>query len=138
MDGAASDLRTGLPWQGVDIHEPVRLLFIIEATTQTLLKLIDQNSTLRDIFHNHWSHLATIDPNTSQMYRFSKDRFVLYQPELSESERAFIPTAANSQDWYRGKREHLSFALIEDSVKTDLADQASSAASHLASKAVST
>jgi uncharacterized protein YbcC (UPF0753/DUF2309 family) len=29
MDGAASDLRTGLPWQGVDIHEPVRILFIV-------------------------------------------------------------------------------------------------------------
>ena len=28
MDGAASDLRTGLPWQMVEIHEPVRLLFV--------------------------------------------------------------------------------------------------------------
>src|SRR5205823_12201589 len=30
MDGAASDLRTGLPWQMVEIHEPVRLLFVVE------------------------------------------------------------------------------------------------------------
>ena len=29
MDGAASDLRTGLPWQMVEIHEPVRLLFVV-------------------------------------------------------------------------------------------------------------
>ena len=28
MDGAASDLRTGLPWQMVEIHEPVRILFV--------------------------------------------------------------------------------------------------------------
>ena len=28
MDGAASDLRPGLPWQSVEIHEPVRLLFV--------------------------------------------------------------------------------------------------------------
>jgi len=34
MDGAASDLRTGLPWQGVDIHEPVRSLFVIETTPE--------------------------------------------------------------------------------------------------------
>src|SRR5581483_1742620 len=27
MDGHASDLRTGLPWQMVEIHEPVRILF---------------------------------------------------------------------------------------------------------------
>jgi hypothetical protein len=26
MDGAASDLRTGLPRQMIEIHEPVRLL----------------------------------------------------------------------------------------------------------------
>src|SRR5439155_24283917 len=26
MDGHASDLRTGLPWQMVEVHEPVRLL----------------------------------------------------------------------------------------------------------------
>ena len=34
MNGHASDLRTGLPWQMVELHEPVRILFIIE-TTQT-------------------------------------------------------------------------------------------------------
>jgi uncharacterized protein len=114
MDGAASDLRPGLPWQGVDIHEPVRLLFIIEATTTTLMKLLDQNSTLRNIFRNHWSHLATIDPYTNQMYRFSKDRFVLFQPEEPET----FPTALQSQDWYQGKREHLPFALIQDPARS--------------------
>ena len=30
MDGHASDLRTGLPWQMVEIHEPVRLLVVVE------------------------------------------------------------------------------------------------------------
>jgi hypothetical protein len=34
MDGAMSDLRTGLPWQMVEIHEPVRLLFVIETTAE--------------------------------------------------------------------------------------------------------
>lgn len=112
MDGAASDLRPGLPWQGVDIHEPVRLLFIIEATTQTLHQLMESNSTLKDIFQNHWAHLATLDPFTNQVYRFSKDRFVLYQPEEAEAELSSLPRADTSRDWYQGKREHLPFALI--------------------------
>ncbi len=30
MDGHMSDLRTGLPWQMVEIHEPMRILFVIE------------------------------------------------------------------------------------------------------------
>ena len=32
MNGAGSDLRPGLPWQMVEIHEPVRLLFVIETS----------------------------------------------------------------------------------------------------------
>jgi uncharacterized protein YbcC (UPF0753/DUF2309 family) len=118
MDGAASDLRPGLPWQGVDIHEPVRLLFIIEATTQTLLQLLDQNPTLGKIFRNHWSHLATIDPHTNQMYRFSKDRFVLFKPDPAESAGVGLATAEQSQDWYQSKRLHLPFALIQHAEKS--------------------
>ena len=44
MDGAASDLRTGLPWQMVEIHEPVRLLFIIETTPETMLGIMERNA----------------------------------------------------------------------------------------------
>ena len=32
MDGAQSDLRTGLPWQMVEIHEPTRLAIVVEGT----------------------------------------------------------------------------------------------------------
>ena len=120
MDGAASDLRTGLPWQGVDIHEPVRLLFIIEATTQAMLKLMEDNPTLKNIFRNHWSHLATLDPKTNQMYRFSKDKFVLYEPDVNESKLESLPQAAISRDWYRGRREHLPFAMIAAHTQADL------------------
>ena len=42
MDGAASDLRTGLPWQMVEIHEPVRSLFLIETTPQVMGQIMAQ------------------------------------------------------------------------------------------------
>jgi uncharacterized protein len=128
MDGAASDLRTGLPLQGIDIHEPVRLLFIIEATTQTLLKLMEANSTLNDIFRNHWSHLATIDPFTNELYRFSKDRFVLFRPDASDSGLMQLPSAPHSIDWYQGKREHLPFAMIGMPSENDVTEHRSHAA----------
>ncbi len=113
MDGAASDLRPGLPWQGVDIHEPVRLLFIIEATPESLLKLMKENPTLNNIFRNHWAHLAVLDPRSNQIHRFSKDRFVVYEPDARETKLSDLPTAAQSRDWYEGKREHLPFAFIK-------------------------
>ncbi|MFM8634389.1 MAG: putative inorganic carbon transporter subunit DabA, partial [Planctomycetia bacterium] len=37
MDGHASDLRTGLPWQTVEIHEPVRMLLVVEAPVDRVL-----------------------------------------------------------------------------------------------------
>ena len=39
MDGAQSDLRTGLPWQMVEIHEPVRLTMVVDTTPEILIRL---------------------------------------------------------------------------------------------------
>ena len=49
MDGAASDLRTGLPWQMVEIHEPVRSLFLIETTAESMLRIMDRNAGHRPV-----------------------------------------------------------------------------------------
>src|SRR5262249_25530566 len=43
MDGAQSDLRTGLPWQMVEIHEPTRLTIIVEGTRDRLLRVVRDN-----------------------------------------------------------------------------------------------
>lgn len=107
MDGAASDLRTGIPWQGLDIHEPVRLLFIIESLPEQLIAIVDSNPTLTRIFHNQWSHFAILDPDSNAIHRFTKDGFVRY-----ESHNATLPVAECSSDWYRGNRDHLPFARI--------------------------
>jgi hypothetical protein len=44
--GAASDLRTGLPWQRVEIREPVRSLFNIETTPEATLGVIGRNEVI--------------------------------------------------------------------------------------------
>jgi uncharacterized protein YbcC (UPF0753/DUF2309 family) len=107
MDGAASDLRTGLPWQMVEIHEPVRLLFIIESTPAAMNQIMDRNEGIGRNCRNGWVQLATLDPHSSQIHVLNGDRFELYQPEDTA-----LPTATTSADWYRGWREHLGFALI--------------------------
>ncbi|MFN9977009.1 MAG: putative inorganic carbon transporter subunit DabA [Phycisphaerae bacterium] len=107
MDGAASDLRTGLPWQGVDIHEPVRLLFVIETTPESMLKIIEENPTVGRICRNGWAQLAVLDPQSSTIRRFNGREFVPYEPMTQE-----LPEASSSVDWYRGWRDHLGFAQI--------------------------
>jgi uncharacterized protein len=107
MDGAASDLRTGLSRQMVETHEPMRILFVIESTPQTLLKIIDHSPLIRQLCHHRWIQLATLDPESAALHEWNGSHFVRYE---MASDR--IPAVERSQDWYRGWREHLGFAVI--------------------------
>jgi uncharacterized protein YbcC (UPF0753/DUF2309 family) len=107
MDGAASDLRTGLPWQMVEIHEPVRQLFVIETKPATMLKVMDRNPEIGRLVRNDWVRLATLDPDTQGIHLYRDGAFHEYRPEADR-----LPHAASSVDWYRGWRDHLEFAEI--------------------------
>ncbi len=108
MDGAASDLRTGLPWQMVEIHEPVRSLFVIETTPDTMTRIMNNNEAVHRLCHNRWIQLAVLHPLSRQLYVFQDGQFELYQPQASS-----LPKAPSSVDWYRGWRDHLEFSQIE-------------------------
>jgi len=95
MDGAASDLRTGLPWQMVEIHEPVRSLFIIETTPEAMLRIIERNEMIGRISRNGWVQLAVLDPESRAISVFQDNAFRPYQPQAT-----VIPKAASSVDWY--------------------------------------
>jgi uncharacterized protein YbcC (UPF0753/DUF2309 family) len=107
MDGAASDLRPGLPWQGVEIHEPVRILFVIETTCQAMVDIMNRNPTVSNILRNGWAQLAVLSPDSDEIFVFRNNEFEKYVPEAAE-----LPKAATSIDWYRGWRDHLEFAEI--------------------------
>jgi uncharacterized protein YbcC (UPF0753/DUF2309 family) len=107
MDGAASDLRTGLPWQMVEIHEPVRILFVVETTLETMRRVMSRNAEIERLVKNDWVRLATLDPHSSAIHLYSDGEFHGYEPAAEE-----LPRAASSADWYRGWRDHLEFAEI--------------------------
>lgn len=108
MDGAMSDLRPGLPWQMVEIHEPVRLLFVMETTPAAILSIMSRNESIDRLCRNHWVQLTTLDPNSNTLHVFDGIDFVKYSPE-----KAFLPRVASSVDWYCGWRDHLGFAVVE-------------------------
>src|SRR5207237_8236728 len=62
MDGAASALRTGLPWQVVEIHEPVRLLFVIETTPETMLRIMARDPGIRQLVRHGWGLVDALKP----------------------------------------------------------------------------
>jgi uncharacterized protein YbcC (UPF0753/DUF2309 family) len=108
MDGAMSDLRTGLPWQMVEIHEPVRSVFVIETTPGAMLRIIERNEMIGGMCRNGWVQLAVLDPGSGTISVFQDGAFAPYEPQAN-----VLPRAASSVDWYRGWRDHLEFAEIE-------------------------
>ena len=107
VDGAGGDLRTGLPWQMVEIHEPVRSLFLIETTPEAMARIMDRVEMIGRISRNGWVQLAVIHPETRALSVFRDGSFQPYTPQAT-----VLPGATSSVDWYRGWREHLEFAEI--------------------------
>ena len=107
MDGAGSDLRTGLPWQMVEIHEPVRLLIICETTQAVMEKVLDGNSMGKTMTEKGWIQLAVQLPETNDILVYENGAFRPYRVQADR-----LPTAPSSMEWYRGWRDHLEFAEI--------------------------
>ncbi|QDU90250.1 hypothetical protein Pla175_36520 [Pirellulimonas nuda] len=113
MDGAGSDLRTGLPWQMVEIHEPVRNLFVIETTPEAMQRIMADNAAIDTLVQNDWVQLALFDAESLEMKLFQNGRFEPYQAPLSQ-----LPRVAESIEWYRGQRDHLGFATIDPAAES--------------------
>jgi uncharacterized protein YbcC (UPF0753/DUF2309 family) len=107
MDGAASDLRPGLSWQMVEIHEPMRLLCVVETTPEALAGIIAANPTIERIVRNEWVQLATLDPRSGSVHLHKDGKF---SPHDAAGEK--LPRVASSAAWYGGHRGHLGFASI--------------------------
>lgn len=107
MDGAASDLRPGLPWQMVEIHEPVRLLMVVESTPAALAGILERNPAIAKLCHNRWLQLAALDPHSPAVHVLENGSFQPYRAETSQ-----LPEVRASVEWYRGWRDHLGYAAV--------------------------
>ena len=75
MSGPQSDLRTGLAWQTVmdgprPFHEPMRMLTLIEAPREQVLRIIGRHRFLQRLYDNEWVHLAVLEPEEKVFYRY--------------------------------------------------------------------
>jgi uncharacterized protein YbcC (UPF0753/DUF2309 family) len=107
MDGHASDLRTGLPWQMVEIHEPVRLLVVIDATPADILRAAAAVPSVWRLAKNRWIQLVSWHPETGTLAVFEDGDFRPYVPE-----RLDVPVVERSVAWYAGRRGHLPPARV--------------------------
>ncbi len=78
------DLRPGLPWQMIEVHDPVRLLLIVEHFPDIVLKCIQTTPEMYEWYINEWVHIAAIHPETQQVYYFREGVFVPINPMKNE------------------------------------------------------
>jgi len=79
-NGIDGDLRPGLPSQMIEVHDPLRLLIIVEQTPAVVLKTIQASEPTYQWFINDWVKLIAIDPFTRDYWLFEEGEFSRYEP----------------------------------------------------------
>lgn len=109
MEGTGSDLRTGLPEQMIEIHEPMRLLVIVEHKTSVLARIYGDQPALQELIGGGWLLLAVKDPDSEDIHVFEPESgFVLWQ-ESGKTLEEFN----QSMDCYAGIHSPIAPALIK-------------------------
>jgi len=114
MEGASSDLRTGLPRQMIEIHEAMRLQVIVEQKIDLLTEIYMRQPPLQELVGKGWLLLSAKDPDSDRIDVFYPDRgWVRWEGQINE-----LPTVKNSADWYAGHMEPLTPVLLEQPGET--------------------
>jgi uncharacterized protein YbcC (UPF0753/DUF2309 family) len=96
------DLRPGLPWQMIEVHDPVRLMVIVEHKPEIVLKAIQSSPEVFEWYKNEWVHIVALHPEEKQFYYFKNGTFSKYEPVTASSE---IKTIHNMVQFIEGAKE---------------------------------
>jgi hypothetical protein len=92
----------------VEIHEPVRILFVIETSPERLSGVIAASPSLSRLVENRWIRLATVDPASGRVHVRRDSGFEEFDERLER-----LPVALCSAEWFTGKIQHLPMAWIQ-------------------------
>ena len=79
-NGIDGDLRPGLPSQMIEVHDPLRLMIIVEHEPEVVLSVIQRNEETYEWFKNEWVLLTVVQPTTKKLFRFRNGQFLPYTP----------------------------------------------------------
>jgi uncharacterized protein YbcC (UPF0753/DUF2309 family) len=83
--GHAGDLQLGLPWQSVSdgqrlIHEPMRLLAVVQAPLERIDMIVERNPILQRLFGNDWVALAARESPGQPWQRWTRNGWRIWTP----------------------------------------------------------
>lgn len=92
-NGVEGDLRTGLPSQMIEVHEPARLLLVLEQSSDIIDQAIVRLGVMKQWLENEWLILVACEPGSRDMKLYRRDS---WQPvDLPEQLKA--PAASRSE-----------------------------------------
>ena len=102
MEGAHSDLRTGLPKQMTEVHEAMRLNLIVDAPMAVLGEIYGRQPGIQELPNGEWVILIAHDPETGELNQFVPGvGFGKWDDSVLEP----IPDVPDSYAWFKGKYE---------------------------------
>lgn len=66
-NGIEGDLLTGLPTQMTEIHDPVRLIIVVEQSPDVALAAAKRNPAVFEFVENEWVRYGCLDPTTGEI-----------------------------------------------------------------------
>lgn len=97
MSGFASDLRLGLSKQMVEIHDPQRLMVVVESEPTILLQIMQKNRQIERLVTNQWVHLWVYHPEQQLFYRYARGQFLPVEPGKSPFVTESAPMTATHE-----------------------------------------
>ncbi len=110
-NGTDGDLRPGLPSQMIEVHDPVRLLVIVEHFPEVVLDTIKKDLATYEWFINEWIHLVVVHPDTHLFFLLKNGKFSEYKLLKQDSESVSDYLSLLSSDL-----ENLPVTLIEEQI----------------------
>ena len=78
------DLRPGLPWQMIEVHDPLRLMIIVEHFPDVILKTIQSSDEMYEWYKHEWVHLIAVNPENNSLSYFKDGNFIPYHTLAKE------------------------------------------------------
>ena len=111
-NGVEGDLRTGLPSQMIEAHEPIRLLIMVEQHPRILKQSISKIASLQKWLDNEWVRLASICPETRACKIYRNGMFEAIEfPETFKT-----PRSPNSMAAWSGRTGTVRTHIVDSAL----------------------
>jgi len=102
-NGIEGDIRPGLPKQMIEVHDPMRLMTIVEHNPEVVLRVLKTAPATYEWYKNDWMKLVVLDPKTNQAYLLKNGIFEEFKPV-----KTHLKTVSNLERLVESSHENIA------------------------------